>query len=387
MITLRLFNHLTDEETREIFEIAPEPFNKNSERDMLAYAVGATMYMPSYQDIIGKLLNKEFKGLTSMVMCFEDAIREEDVERGEINVKETLSELANAVERGAITIDELPLIFVRVRSTEQFSNFVSSLTAAEADMLSGFTFPKFSARNGACYLGQMLKFQKQFKTIFYGMPILESPEIMYKETRMKELLQIKEILGHFRHSILNVRVGGTDFSSLYGIRRGIDNTMYDIMVVADALKDIINVLMRSDDGFVISAPVWEYFSNQRVLKPQVRKTPFHTKNKDEMRQEIIDKAIDGLIREVLADRANGFCGKTVIHPSQCNYVNALHAVTKEAYDDAMNIVHAAGGGVIKSSSGNKMNEMNPHMNWAKKTLLKARMFGVIKENDGYVDLF
>lgn len=383
---MRQFNHLTDEQLKNIFEIEPIQFNKDSEKDVLAYAVGATMYMPSYQDIFGKLVRKELKGLTSMVMCFEDAIREEDVERGEQNVKTTLAMLADSIEAGEITLWELPLIFVRVRNLIQFESFVRSLNDREADLLSGFTFPKFDSTNGEQYLQLTIELAKEKNTRFYAMPILESPEIMYIETRIPELIKIKNILGEYRECVLNVRVGGTDFSSLFGIRRGIENTMYDIMVVADCLKDILNVLMRSEEGFVISAPVWEYFSNQRVLKPQVRKTPFHAKQKDAMRQDILDKAIDGLMREVLADRANGFSGKTIIHPSQSKYVNAFHTVTREAYEDAVAIVEAAGGGVLKSKSGNKMNEMNPHMNWAKNTLKKAKVFGVIKDSDNYVDL-
>ena len=47
------------------------------------------------------------------------------------------------------------------------------------------------------------------------------------------------------------------------------------------------------------------------------------------------------------------------------FVNALMAVTKEEYDDACQIL-GTGGGVVKSSGGNKMNEIKPHTNWAKK---------------------
>ena len=61
-------------------------------------------------------------------------------------------------------------------------------------------------------------------------------------------------------------------------------------------------------------------------------------------------------------------------------------VTKEIYDDALQVLGTSGG-VIKSSSGNKMNEIRPHTNWAKKIYNRARAFGVIKNESGYVKLF
>ena len=38
------------------------------------------------------------------------------------------------------------------------------------------------------------------------------------------------------------------------------------------------------------------------------------------------EAMDGLIKEVLKDQANGLWGKTVIHPSHIPVVNALQSV-------------------------------------------------------------
>lgn len=91
------------------------------------------------------------------------------------------------------------------------------------------------------------------------------------------------------------------------------------------------------------------------------------------RQPLVNGEIDGLLREVILDKANGFVGRTVIHPSHVKFVNALMAVTKEEYDDACQILNA-GGGVVKGSGGNKMNEIRPHTNWAKRfTIGRGRM--------------
>ena len=48
------------------------------------------------------------------------------------------------------------------------------------------------------------------------MPIIEDAEVAYKETRMIELMGIKKILDKYRDLVLQVRVGGTDFSSVFG---------------------------------------------------------------------------------------------------------------------------------------------------------------------------
>lgn len=381
------YKHLSPEERESIFFIEPKSFDKHIDRETLGYSLGATLYMPSYQNIAPKIIEQEFTGLTSFVMCFEDSIREEDVERGQKNVKETLQKLYTEIESGNLSADNIPLLFLRVRNEQQFENFVSSLSKEEASLLTGFNFPKFDSTNGSNYLNLTREFSSYFETPLYAMPILETPQIIYKESRLEELLTLKGVLTSHRKEVLNIRVGGTDFSSLFALRRGIDYSIYDIMVVADVLRDIQNFFMRAEDGFVMSAPVWEYFSNNRMLKPRIRMTPFLEKKMLNKREDMIDRAIDGLIQELIKDKANGFVGKTIIHPSHISYVNAFQSVTQEEYEDAKMILENDGGGVVKSLNGNKMNEMNPHMSWAEKIMKKSNIYGVIKESDNIVDLF
>ncbi len=67
--------------------------------------------------------------------------------------------------------------------------------------------------------------------------------------------------------------------------------------------------------------------------------------------------MDGLIREIILDKENGFIGKTVIHPTHLIMVNALYVVTHEEYLDAYGILEEnSSGGVFKSTYENKMNE-------------------------------
>ena len=59
----------------------------------------------------------------------------------------------------------------------------------------------------------------------------------------------------------------------------------------------------------------------------------------------------------------------------------------EEYDDAVMILGNQDGGVMKGTGANKMNEVKPHTNWAKKMVMRARAFGVIKNEGAYVKLF
>ena len=178
------------------------------------------------------------------------------------------------------------------------------------------------------------------------MPIIEGREVAFKETRLASLLQIKQFLDANKELVLNVRVGGTDFSSAFGVRRGVDYSIYDIMTVSECLCDILNVFGR-DNEYVVSGPVWEYFlaNKDMKFKPNL---DFSLQSSLLRRKRLVNEAIDGLLREVIIDRANGFVGKTVIHPTHVKYVNAMQAVTEEEYKDAMQILMASGGVLEKS---------------------------------------
>lgn len=366
------------------FVVEPESFDKYTDREMLQYCLGAAMYMPGFKDFTPKILNNAMPGLTTIVLCFEDACPEEKVPEAMENVHRLLDTVTSAVEDGTLDGDKVPLIFVRIRNLDQFRAFGEELTKHQVRSLCGINFPKFNAENGHAYFTYLQELNERFGEVLYGMPIIEDPEVAYKETRMEELLGIKKILDEFHDLVLQVRVGGTDFSSVFGVRRGVDYSLYDIMTVRECLCDILNVCGRNN-AYVISGPVWEYFRAPKELK--FEELPSHGLEDYLMRRKmLVNNEIDGLLREVILDKANGFVGRTVIHPTHVKFVNAMMAVTKEEYDDACQILHT-GGGVVKGAGGNKMNEIKPHTNWAKKIYNRARAFGVIENEGAYVKLF
>lgn len=360
----------------------PVDFNKYTERSLLQYCLGATMYMPGTKNFAQEIIDKKYPGLTSMVMCFEDACKEEEVGAAEENSIRVLDSLNCELENGSLAYEDIPLIFFRVRSVEQFRHFSRMLKKEHIHLIAGINFPKFNIENGESYFEHLQELNVRFGEILYGMPIIEDSRVAFKESRMEELLGIKKVLDRYRELVLNVRVGGTDFSSCFGVRRGINYTIYDIMTVRDCLMDILNVFTRNND-YTVSGPVWEYFRVNKNMK--FKELPGYSLQDTLLkRKAIVNDAVDGLMRELILDQANGFMGKTCIHPTHLNYINGMLAVTREEYEDADQIMNTSGG-VVKGSRG--MNEIGPHRRWAEKIIMRSKAYGVIEDDASYLSLF
>lgn len=362
----------------------PVEFDKHTDKDLLRFCLGASMYMPGTKDFAQKLLDNAMPALTSMVLCFEDACPEDQVPAAEENTLNLLNKVADALDSGEMPAETLPLIFCRVRSVQQFKGFAARLTPKQVKVLAGFNFPKFNSKNADLYFSHLKTLNDKFGEILYGMPIIEDPSVAFKETRLGELMDIRTVLDQYYDLVLQVRVGATDFSSCFGARRGVDYSIYDILTVREILSDILNVFSRNND-FVVSGPVWEYFRAPKEKMFEDLPT-FDIEDRLLKRHRIFNEEVDGLLREVILDKANGFVGRTVIHPTHVKYVNALQAVTKEEYEDAMQIL-GTNGGVVKSAQSNKMNEIAPHTNWALKIAYRGKAYGVIENEKSYVQLF
>lgn len=344
------------EEGKEKFYQKPISFDKYTPREMLQYAIGANMYVPAIKKgVAQKIIDSGFGEVGSITLCCEDAVSDNRIEEAEDNIIDMMMELGKYFNNSNEKVKGMPLIFIRVRSVEQFKNLSKKMKKEHLRFIAGFVFPKFSSVNGRKYLAALDKLSKEFDEVLYGMPILEGEELIYKEHRFKELGLVSLILYEYNDYILNVRVGGTDFSSRFGLRRSVNRSIYDIRVVSDCLIDILNFFLRMERSYVVSGPVCEYFSD------------------DDQSPEVI-----GLKKEIELDMENGFYGKTIIHPTQIKHVNERYIVKFDEYQDAVNILNSDGG-VFKGASGNRMNEVKPHTNWAKKILNRASIFGVLNK--------
>jgi citrate lyase beta subunit len=379
---VRHFDFLSDTERAALFSRMPGRFGPADDPALLAVALGATLYSPATRpDLAADLARRAANGVTSAVICLEDAIADCEVAAAEHNAVNHLRTF-HRNGHGA------PLLFVRVRAPGQIPLIVEGL-GEHVDVLTGFVVPKFTRRCGSAYLDQVRTSAEASGHRLLAMPVIEAPKVVHAESRMEELLGIRELLQANRDIVLAVRLGATDFAAAYGMRRARDLTVYDVGILAGVIADVVNVFGRSDgSGFVVTGPVWEYFSgSERLFKPQLRESPFIEHSERALRTQLIAKDLDALIREVVLDKANGLTGKTVIHPTHVAAVHALSVVTHEEYTDATDILDTgAAGGVSASSYGNKMNESKPHSAWARRIVDRAEVFGVAHPTTSFVDL-
>jgi citrate lyase beta subunit len=383
---MRHFGHLAPEVRQRLFHREPAEFTADSPARLLSAALGATLYSPATRpSLADDIVKQAAGGVVSMVLCLEDSIDDADVEHGEENLVRQLARLA------ALPGDDagLPLLFIRVRAAEQIPDLVRRL-GPTVRLLSGFVLPKFTGERGLPFLEAVQSAEALSGRRLFAMPVLESPELLYRESRVETLEGIFRAVDKHRDRVLALRLGVTDFCSSYGLRRAQDMTAYDVQVVASVISDVVNMLGRADGtGFTVTGPVWEYFRAQkRMFKPQLRQSPFLEVQAVELREKLIEHAMDGLLREISLDQANGLLGKTCIHPTHVLPVHALSVVSHEEFSDAADILRPerGGGGVLRSAYTNKMNEVKPHRAWAERTLLRAEVFGVAREDVGFVEL-
>jgi citrate lyase beta subunit len=322
------------------------------------YSVGALLYTPAVDTHIAKrICDGTYSCLSSMVFCFEDAILHSSVAVAETTFMSSLRYIENAVTNGAIhtTTGKLPLLFARVRSPEHLE-VLGERCKSYQHIFTGFVLPKYDINNAADYESVLRKLNTTLPPNthpFYVMPTLESEAVIYKETRLETLVALKMAIDTIAPYVLNVRVGGNDFCRIFGLRRQVTQTIYDIGLIRDALTDILNIFCRD---YIVSGPVWEYFE---------------TNSTDTLWRE-------GLKRELALDRLNGFIGKTAIHPSQLPIIVHSMKVSRVDYEDAFAIMHWEENilGVSKSISSGRMNEVSTHKKWAEKIMLLAELYGI-----------
>lgn len=302
---MRHFDQLPGPVHAALFAMAPGEFDMCSPRMVLANALGATLYVPGVrEDLVGVITRRATEGVRSMVIDLEDAVADRHVEQAVQNVSSALVDLHHEARTA--------LVFVRVRTPEHIRQISDALGSA-GSALAGFVLPKFSAATGARFLEAICAAAQRSGSRLFAMPVLETPDVLYRETRDEALSAIRELLGHYRDIVLALRLGATDLCGLYGIRRDRDLTIYHVGVVAELISEVVNHLGRMDgSGYTITGPVWEYFAgHERMFRPQLRSTPFEERDATSFRHRLVSKDFDGLMREIVLDRTNGLTGKTV----------------------------------------------------------------------------
>ena len=316
------------------------------EKKKLQYMVGGLLYMPAFQqNIVDKLERSAFEALTSIAFCLEDAIADDALADAEESVRCILAEIKERIPQ-----EKRPLIFVRVRTPEHLLR-LSREFGGLVELLTGFLLPKFDTGNAAEYARAIRELNIGREKCLYILPIIESACVADLRTRREELTRLREIIDGVKEYVLNIRVGGNDFSNLYGLRRPAHLTIYDVGIVRDILTDILNIFAQD---YVVSGPVWNYSGPKKEVWA------------------------DGLRRELELDRLNGFIGKTAVHPQQLPYIYDSLKVSRTDYEDSKLLLDWRVGklGVCKSADGSRMNEVKCHRRWAERIHILGKIYGI-----------
>lgn len=335
-----------------------EQVQKHLDKKYLQYMVGGLLYTPATHATIAEdICNEKYRYLKAIALCLEDAISDHSVKAAEEQTVLTISRINEAILRSDMSKNDVPLIFIRIRSPEQMQALYEKIDDTSC-VVTGYILPKFDLSNAESYKRVIEKINstRHYNKI-YVMPILESASVIDIGTRVDTLLRLKTVVDSIKQYTLNIRVGGNDLCNKFGLRRNCHQTIYDIAVVRDALADIINIFGRE---YIVSGPVWEYFDNKTN-----------------------DAWSKGLKREIELDKLNGFIGKTAIHPTQLPLIMESMMVDYIDYKDAKSILNWESNllGVAKSERGERMNESKVHYNWAKRILILAEIYGVRNDEE------
>lgn len=317
-------------------------------KDALSYYnVGPLLYCPANNPtIVHSLPENRFGTHFSMALCLEDTINDDCVAEAEDQLIRNLQTLYRLHDTSAFF---LPDLFIRVRNPKQITDLTRRLGEAQT-LVKGFILPKFSPEVADRYLTAVITVNETCHCQKYIMPILESPALLHPLRRADILCALKDKLDAVSPLVLNIRVGGNDLCNVLGFRRSSSQSIHSIHTVAQVFSDIIAIY---GPDYVISGPVWEYYGGSGWDS--------------------------GLRRELQEDRLCGFIGKTVIHPRQIPLVNAAYRVTSADLADARAILgwDASDPSFVRgSAAGERMNEKKTHYNWALRTLMLSRAYGV-----------
>ncbi|MCL1132384.1 HpcH/HpaI aldolase/citrate lyase family protein [Shewanella sairae] len=298
-------------------------------KELSAYSLGATLYMPATRtDILDTIVTGKIDGLRSLVICLEDAVSDQDIAFALNNLKEMLTALSEAKQR--INYAEWPLVFIRPRNEQIGRQLTADYDLSAVD---GFVLPKFNLSN----LNEWTVILES--THLYWMPTLETEDV-FDVNAMQELASALKV--HKCHDkIIALRIGGNDLMNCISLRRPWEFTLYD-GPMGYVIKMLVAVF--ASKGFSLTAPVCEHIDDHRLLK-----------------------------KELALDLAHGLVGKTAIHPNQIPVIQNALMVSSLDHQDALRIFNSSQA-VFKS--GGAMCEPATHRHWAKSVLERVHYFGI-----------
>jgi len=286
------------------------------------WALGATLYMPATkQDLSSIYAGYKLTDARSTVVCFEDAIHEDEIDAGLENLHHAFL--------SASRCDQLR--FVRPRNPQVLERILA-VPGIEHNV-HGFVLPKVTAQNIGEYLTRLEG------TPFVIMPTMETAEMFHGE----HLKDLRHALTEVRERVLSLRIGGNDLLNQLGMRRPKHGTLYQTPLQPTICK-MVHVF--KPHGFHLSAPVFEYTDR-----------------------------MDNLEAEVEQDLMHGLTCKTAIHPDQIKVIESHYRVLENDLETAQKLLDKNSPAVFKMNGA--MCEQTTHGRWAEQVVARAAVYGTV----------
>ncbi len=292
------------------------------------WSLGATMYVPAMHKDLPfilagtKHMDAALSQPRSLVICLEDAVREEDV-------PEALERLEVSLKYSKKTEQ---LHFIRPRNVEIFKKV---LAMSNIESIHGFVLPKITHENIEEYLAVLPENHD-----FLLMPTLETAEVF----EVADMKKLRDLLIPVKDKILVLRIGGNDLLNCLGMRRPKTGTIYDTPVGL-AIHSLIQIF--KPHGFFLTAPVFEIIDRMELLEEEVKK-----------------------------DLMCGLVCKTAIHPTQIHTIEKHYDVSLQDVEMAEAILDKNAPAVFKRHG--TMCEPATHKKWAEQILMRLRVYGNLK---------
>ncbi|WP_336970757.1 HpcH/HpaI aldolase/citrate lyase family protein [Sphingobium aromaticiconvertens] len=288
---------------------------------MNAIELGATLYTPGLHPTALSNAYGAIAHQRSMVICLEDAVRDDQIDLAE----ENLAEILNAFRAKKPSIH----VFIRPRNIEML---VRILKMRGVETVAGFVLPKVTTLSLASWLSVLVHEQHAF------MPTIEGDEAF----DLTALSRLRDQLLPYSERIPAIRIGGNDILNLFAVRRSRVRTAYD-GPLSIVIRNITAIF--APHGFGVAAPVFEHFSDH-----------------------------DLLAQEVEIDIEHGLMTKTAVHPSQIALIQSLYQPSVSEMAEARAILDSNAPAVFGSEGS--MCEPATHIRWAGGVIQRAQIYGV-----------
>ena len=288
---------------------------------MSAVELGATLYVPAINPALRGTAYGAITDLRSMVVCLEDAIREDQVPFAIGRLQGLLADIAASPPTVSI--------YVRPRNLRMLTEL---LQLEGIDRIEGFVLPKMTTQSLPVWLTALMHSEHRI------MPTIEGEDAFDRSA----LARLCDQLLPYAERVSAVRIGGNDILALLGIRRSRVRTAYD-GPLGGVIRDIAATFIPH--GFSVAAPVFEHFSAPDVLR-----------------------------REVEQDIEHGLLTKTAIHPDQIAIIHAVYRPDAHEMAEARAILSQEAPAVFGSNGS--MCEPATHAPWAGMIIKRAQTHGI-----------